>query len=201
MQWYKSYRWSPVQDKGGGSSWRGEELLVRSKRLLTDPLITQSVEKGVHSWGRYQFLPDFCWMTLHFNPNRLKSFFLSFFLGVRRPSLITGLTPEAGSIFRPLSQTHISEREFKNSHVFRFCSVFQVISGNFSLRRKLTSASTQKRRNTPDSESFFLKKRPWKRFSTNVLIRGEMNPLHKHKIMSVGYQVKQILKSHSWKLV
>ena len=50
----------------------------------------------------------------------------------------------------------------------------------------------------PDFEHFFLEKRPWKRFPTNVLIRGEMNPLHKHKIMSVGYQVKQISKSRSW---
>jgi len=49
----------------------------------------------------------------------------------------------------------------------------------------------------PDFEPFFSEKRPWKRFSTNVLIRGEMNPLHKHKIMSVGYQVKQNLKSRS----
>jgi len=36
------------------------------------------------------------------------------------------LTPVAGSIssFRPLSQTHISKREFKNGHISRFCSVF-----------------------------------------------------------------------------
>ena len=31
------------------------------------------------------------------------------------------------SIFRPLSQTHISKRELKNGHISRFCSVFQVI--------------------------------------------------------------------------
>ena len=37
------------------------------------------------------------------------------------------LTPVAGSIFRPLSQTHISKSEFKNGHISRFCSVFQVI--------------------------------------------------------------------------
>ena len=37
------------------------------------------------------------------------------------------VTPVAGSIFRPLSQTHISKREFKNGHISRFCSVFQVI--------------------------------------------------------------------------
>jgi len=50
----------------------------------------------------------------------------------------------------------------------------------------------------PDFDQFFSEKRPWKSFSTNVLIRGEMNPLHKYKIMSVGYQVKQNLKSRSW---
>ena len=33
--------------------------------------------------------------------------------------------------------------------------------------------SSLKRRNTPDFECFFLKKRPWKRFCTNVLIRGK----------------------------
>ena len=39
----------------------------------------------------------------------------------------TYVTPVAGSIFRPLSQTHISKSEFKNGHISRFCSVFQVI--------------------------------------------------------------------------
>jgi len=38
-----------------------------------------------------------------------------------------GVTPVEGSIFRPLSQAHISKREFKNGHISRFCSVFQVI--------------------------------------------------------------------------
>jgi len=37
------------------------------------------------------------------------------------------MTPVAGSIFRPISETHISKREFKNGHISRFCSVFQVI--------------------------------------------------------------------------
>ena len=44
-------------------------------------------------------------------------------------------TSVAGSIFRPLSQTHISKSEFKNGHISKFYSVFQVIqvisSGNF----------------------------------------------------------------------
>jgi len=30
-----------------------------------------------------------------------------------------GLTPVAGSIFRPLSQTHISKSQFKNGHISR----------------------------------------------------------------------------------
>jgi len=37
------------------------------------------------------------------------------------------MTLVAGSIFRPLSQTHISNREFKNGHISGVCSVFQVI--------------------------------------------------------------------------
>jgi len=37
------------------------------------------------------------------------------------------VTPVAGSIFWPLSQTHISKRQLKNGHISRFCSVFQVI--------------------------------------------------------------------------
>jgi len=38
-----------------------------------------------------------------------------------------GLSPVAGSILRPLSQSHIFKREFMNDHISRFCSVFQVI--------------------------------------------------------------------------
>jgi len=53
----------------------------------------------------------------------------------------------------------------------------------------------------PDFKAFFLETRPWKRFSKNVLIRGQINPLHRHKVMSVEYQVKQNFKSRSWKLV
>jgi len=45
LQCFMLYRWSPVQEKGGGSWWQGEELLVRSKRLLTDPLITPSLQR------------------------------------------------------------------------------------------------------------------------------------------------------------
>jgi len=37
------------------------------------------------------------------------------------------VTLVAGSIFGPLSQTHISKSEFKNGHISRFCSVCQVI--------------------------------------------------------------------------
>ena len=45
---------------------------------------------------------------------------------------------------------------------------------------------------------FLLEKRPCKRFYTNVTFGWEMNPIHKHKIMSMRYQVKHNLKSSSW---
>jgi len=118
-------------------------------------------------------------------------------------SLATGVTPVAWSIFRPLSQTHISKSEFKNGHISRFCSVFQVIQVISSARflsagRSWPQLQFRNEGTPPDFELFFLEKRQWKSFSTNVLIQGEMNPLQKHKIMSVGYQVKQNLESRSW---
>jgi len=42
-------------------------------------------------------------------------------------SSLSSFTPVTGSIFRPLSQTHICKRELKNDHISRFCSVFQII--------------------------------------------------------------------------
>ena len=53
------------------------------------------------------------------------------------------------------------------------------------------------KRTPPDFEPFFLEKRPWKSFSTNVLIRGEMNPLHKHKIMPLVHSRTEMTKSSS----
>jgi len=117
--------------------------------------------------------------------------------------MLQTLTPVAGSIFRPLSQTHIPKSEFKNGLISRFCSIFQVIqvisSAKFFSAEEvgLSFNSVTKEHYQISNPSF------WKRdrenvFSTNVLIRGEMNPLHKHKIMSVEYQVKQNLKSRSW---
>jgi len=128
---------------------------------------------------------------------------LSFFIFEDPSQSPAGLTPVAESIFRPLSQTHISKSEFKNGHISRFCSVFQVIqvissAKFFSRGRSWPQLQIRNEGTPPDFEPFFLEKRPWKRFSTNVLIRGEINPLHKHKMMSVGYQVKQNLKSCSW---
>ena len=69
---------------------------------------------------------DFCWIWMW---SWLKSPHHSGFR-FRISSLIfhgTGCTPVAGSIFGPLFQPHISKREFKNGHISRFCSVFQVI--------------------------------------------------------------------------
>jgi len=110
------------------------------------------------------------------------------------------ITPVAGSIFRPLSQTHISKRKFKNGHNSRFCFVFQKIQV-ISSAKFFSAVQLRNEGTPPDFKAFFVEKRPWKRFSTNVQIRGEMNPLHRHKVMSVGYQVKQNLKSRSWKIV
>jgi len=63
------------------------------------------------------------------------------------------LTPVAGSIFRPLSQTHISKREFKNSHISRFCSVFQVIqvisSATFFSAEEVDLSFNSKTKETP----------------------------------------------------
>jgi len=42
----------------------------------------------------------------------------------------------------------------------------------------------------PDFERFFLEKRPWKRFWTNVLIRGFMNPLHS---LLLGTKFRQVM--------
>jgi len=112
------------------------------------------------------------------------------------------VTPVAGSNFRPLSQTHISKREFKNGHISRFCSVFQVIQAIssakiFSAEEVDLSFNSETKEHPQISNPSFWKRDRENVFSTNVLIRGEMNPLHKHKIMSVGYQVKQNLKYRS----
>ena len=75
------------------------------------------------------------------------------------------MTPVAGSIFGPLSQTHISKREFKNGHISRFCSVFQVIqvissAKFFSAEEVDLSLQLRNEGTPPDFESFFLEKRP-----------------------------------------
>ena len=62
---------------------------------------------------------------------------------------------------------------------------------------KLTSASIQKRRNTPRFQSVLFGKETVKTFLYKCSNWGEMNPLDKHEVMSVGYQVKQNVKSLS----
>ena len=113
----------------------------------------------------------------------------------------TGVTPVARSIFRPLSQTHISKRELKNGQISRFCSVFQVIqvisSAKFFTAEEVYLSFNSERKEHPQiSNTSF-----WKRDRENVFLqkfsgRNESTP--KHQIMSVGYQVKQISKSRSW---
>jgi len=78
--------------------------------------------------------------------------------------------PVAGSIFGPLSQTHISKSEFKNGHISRFCSVFQVIqvissAKFFSAEEVDLSFNSWIWIHESDFKDFFLEKRLWKRFS------------------------------------
>jgi len=47
------------------------------------------------------------------------------------------------------------------------------IAREITARTVFSSWKRFKRRNTPRFRRFFLEKRPWKRFSTNVLIRGK----------------------------
>ena len=47
------------------------------------------------------------------------------------------------------------------------------IGREITARTMFSSWKRFKRRNTPRFRRFFLEKRPWKRFSTNVLIRGK----------------------------
>jgi len=73
------------------------------------------------------------------------------------------LTPVAGSIFRPLSQAHISKREIKNGHISRFCSVFQVIqaisSGKFFSAEEVDLSFNSKEHPQISNPSFWKKKR------------------------------------------
>jgi len=83
----------------------------------------------------------------------------------------SGLTPVAGSIFRALSQTHISKREFKNGHISRFCSVFQgiqVISSGkfFSAEEVDLSFNSETKKHPQISNPFF-----WKRDRENVFLQ------------------------------
>jgi len=74
-----------------------------------------------------------------------------------------GVTPVAGSIFRPLSQTHIFKREFKNGHISRFCCAFQEIevisSGQFCSAEEVDLSFNLETKQRPQiSKSSFLKR-------------------------------------------
>jgi len=80
----------------------------------------------------------------------------------------TGVTLVAGSFFWPLSQTHISKREFKDGHISRFCTFFQVIqvisSGKFFSAEEVDLRSTQKQRNSPRFRILLFEKETMKTF-------------------------------------
>ena len=114
------------------------------------------------------------------SPQRCGSFFAST-KKVHRPRsrspLHFDITPVAGSIFRPLFQTHLSKSEFKNGHISRFCSVFQVIqviwlAKFFSAEEVDLSFNSWIWIHESDFKGFFLEKRLWKSFSIKCRIRG-----------------------------
>jgi len=80
--------------------------------------------------------------------------------------------------FRPLSSRHISKSDFMNGYFSGFCFVFQVIqvisSGEFSSAGEVDLIPMTKPTLTkpPDFKAFFLEKRLFKCFPTNVPIRG-----------------------------
>jgi len=83
---------------------------------------------------------------------------------------ISYLTPVAGSICRPLSQTHIFESDFKNGHISRFCSVFQVIQvmswAKFSSAEEVDLSFNSDTKEHPQ----ILKPSFWKRDRENVFL-------------------------------
>jgi len=74
-------------------------------------------------------------------------------------------------IFLLLSETHISKREFKNGHISRICSVFQVIQviskGNFFSAEEVDLSFNSETKEHPQisNPSF------WKRDSENVFLQ------------------------------
>jgi len=79
----------------------------------------------------------------------------------------SGLTPVAGSIFRPLSQTHISEREFKKRPYLQILLCFQVISGkNFSAEEVDLSFKSETKEHPQISDPSF-----WKRDRENLFLQ------------------------------
>jgi len=108
-----------------------------------------------------------------------------------------GVTPVAGPIFEAKIERYFLESFFRERNYCprtafsgsssRSILSNQVISWNGSradrcpLGGEITAKMCSLLGNEgtpPDFERLFLEKRSWKRFSTNVLIRGDMNPLH-----------------------
>ena len=107
-------------------------------------------------------------------------------------SQFSNVTPVAGPIFETkiesfflesffLERNYCPRTDFSGGNA---CSILShpVISWNESradpcplerIHYCQNVFSSWKRRNTPDFERFFLEKRPWKRFCTNILIRGK----------------------------
>jgi len=111
------------------------------------------------------FTSRFCCRAAHFLRPAINSFSWyknSIFDG------FPGITPVAGSILRPLSQTHISKREFKNGHISRFCYVFQVIqvisSGKFFIAEEVDLSFNSETKEHPQISNPSFWKRDLKTF-------------------------------------
>ena len=99
---------------------------------------------------------------------------LSVFLGV--------LTPVAGSIFRPRSQTHVPKREFKNGHISRICFVFQVIqvisSGKFFSAEEVDLSFKSRTKKQPRFQSLLFEKETVKTVFYKCSNWDESTPQH-----------------------
>jgi len=86
--------------------------------------------------ARARIIHKYCRNTPHRTGRLLKKKLVKKFgqkLKKNKSWICSQLTPVAGSIFGPLSQTLFSKIDFKNCHISRFFQVIQVIlSGKFS---------------------------------------------------------------------
>ena len=116
---------------------------------------------------------------------------------------VSSFTPVAGSIFRKLSQTHISKRELKNGHISRIFSVFQVIQ-EISPAKFFSAEEVDLRFNSETKEHPQISKPSFGKETVKTFFykcsnsgRNESTPQTQNNVSWISYQVKQISKSRS----